>query len=157
MLAKVFWLLAKLINGCFLSLELLPFWVYHKPKEECNCTSNVFETKSQRSPPASDSSIYFADKCPFDLKYLNGGIKTFVKTLTAGKDHWEGQNIDSVCSDESCIDVLMSQSRCRLWFVHPHEAHLECNHFGCTSRLVNVVTATDIVSICYYLKSSWIS
>ena len=25
------------------------------------------------------------DKCPSDLRYLNGGVKTFVKTLTAGK------------------------------------------------------------------------
>ena len=34
----------------------------------------------------SESSIYFMDKCPFDLRYLNGGVKTFVKTLRAGEN-----------------------------------------------------------------------
>ena len=33
-----------------------------------------------------ESSIYFMDKCHFDLRYFNGGVKTFVKTLTAGKN-----------------------------------------------------------------------
>ena len=38
------------------------------------------------SPSNSESSIYFTDKCPFDLKYFNRGDKTFVKTLTAGEN-----------------------------------------------------------------------
>ena len=41
---------------------------------------------SKVSPSNKDSSIYFTDKYPFDLRYLNGGVKTFVKTLTAGKN-----------------------------------------------------------------------
>ena len=30
--------------------------------------------------------MYFTDKCPFELRYLNGGVKTIVKTLTAGEN-----------------------------------------------------------------------
>ena len=40
-------------------------------------------------PNNSESSIYFTEKCPFDLRYLNGGVKTFVKTLTAGENPFE--------------------------------------------------------------------
>ena len=39
---------------------------------------------SKTSPSNEDSSIYFTDKYPFNRRYLNGEVKTFVKTLTAG-------------------------------------------------------------------------
>ena len=45
-----------------------------------------FKQMSKVSPSNKESSIYFTDKCPFDLRYLNGGVKTFVKTLTAGEN-----------------------------------------------------------------------
>ena len=41
---------------------------------------------SKVSPSNKDSSIYFTGKCPFDLRYLNEGVKTFVKTLTDGEN-----------------------------------------------------------------------
>ena len=46
----------------------------------------ILKQISKVSPRSSESSIYFTDKCPFDLIYLNGGVKTFVKTLRAGEN-----------------------------------------------------------------------
>ena len=49
----------------------------------------ILKQISKVSRRNSDSSITFTGKCPFDLSYLNGGVKTFVKTLRAfgGKDN----------------------------------------------------------------------
>ena len=41
---------------------------------------------SEVSPRNKELSIYFTEKCPFDLRCSNGGVKTFVKTLTAGEN-----------------------------------------------------------------------
>ena len=38
------------------------------------------------SPSNKESSLYFTSKCSFDLRYLNGGVKTFVRTLAAGEN-----------------------------------------------------------------------
>ena len=38
------------------------------------------------SPRNSESSIYLTNKYPFDLKYLNKRVKSFLKTLTVGKN-----------------------------------------------------------------------
>ena len=46
----------------------------------------ILKQISKVSPRKSERSIYFMDKCPFDLRYLNGGVKTFVKTLRAGEN-----------------------------------------------------------------------
>ena len=41
---------------------------------------------SKISPNNSDLSIHFTDNCPFDLRYLNRGVKTFIKILTGGEN-----------------------------------------------------------------------
>ena len=41
---------------------------------------------SKISPNNSDLSIHFTDNCPFDLRYLNRGVKTFIKILTGGQN-----------------------------------------------------------------------
>ena len=41
---------------------------------------------SKISPNNSDLSIHFTDNCPFDLRYLNREVKTFIKILTGGEN-----------------------------------------------------------------------
>ena len=38
----------------------------------------ILKQISKVSPRNSKALIYFADKCPFDLRYLNGGVKTTI-------------------------------------------------------------------------------
>ena len=45
-----------------------------------------FKQMSKVSPSNKESSIYFTEKCHFDLRYINGGVKTFVKTPTVGEN-----------------------------------------------------------------------
>ena len=72
----------------------------------CTVALIFFKQMSKVSPSNKELSIYFTDKCPFDLKYLNGGVKTFVKTLTAGEIHWEGQHIGSILPSRTISDIF---------------------------------------------------
>ena len=117
---------------CFLSSELLPIlqslWqtlgiqsVVQEPEliflgelwilaSSCKSATValMFLNKSQRSLPASESSIYSTNKCPivFDLRYLNGGARTFVKNLAADEDHQEGQYLDSILPSRTISDTF---------------------------------------------------
>ena len=46
----------------------------------------ILKQISKFSPRNSESSIYFTDKSPFDLRYLKAGVKRFVKTLRADEN-----------------------------------------------------------------------
>ena len=54
---------------------------------------------SKTSPSNKDSSIYFMEKCPFNVRYLNGKVKTFVKTLAAG-------DIDIIFISRTISDIV---------------------------------------------------
>ena len=41
---------------------------------------------SKVCPSNKESSTHFTGKCPSELRYLNGLVKTFAKTLTAGEN-----------------------------------------------------------------------
>ena len=49
---------------------------------------------------------YVTGKCPFDLRYLNGGVETFAKTLQLVKIHREGQYIDSILPSRTISDIF---------------------------------------------------
>ena len=68
---------------------------------------------SKVSPSNSEPLIYFTDKCPFDLRYLNGAAKTFVETLTVtadenplGRTIWEGQYLGSIIPSRTISEIF---------------------------------------------------
>ena len=62
-------------------------WIVNPSSRKSATVALIFLKQiSKVSPSSSESSIYFMDKCSFDLGNLNGGAKTFVKTLTAGEN-----------------------------------------------------------------------
>ena len=114
--ALVLWLLHSNLKGysemdCFLSsvrvIAILKEFIISPRNIVCwegtrtdfsglivNCSSHktatvaliILKQISKVSPRNSESSIYFTDKCPFDLRYLKAGVKRFIKTLRADEN-----------------------------------------------------------------------